>query len=73
MLDLKNKTIVITGAASGNGYGIAEYCLNFFNRVIIIDKQEELLNKAFNNFSKKKKVLLNHFVVISATIRKESR
>ena len=52
MIDLKGYTILITGAASGNGYGISSFCSDYFSKLILVDKNEEALNKAKENLYK---------------------
>lgn len=45
MKDLLNYTILITGGASGNGLGIAKYCLDFFKEIILVDKNKDKLSQ----------------------------
>ncbi len=45
MNSFKNKVAVITGAASGIGSGIAEYCLSEGMRLVLADIEEEALLK----------------------------
>ena len=46
MRDLKKYSIVITGAATGNGYEIAKVCSQYFSKLILIDKDKNELQKA---------------------------
>tara|TARA_Y100001933_G_C18834689_1_gene494959 strand:+ start:96 stop:866 length:771 start_codon:yes stop_codon:yes gene_type:complete len=57
MNDLKQYTILITGAASGNGYGIAKFCTDYFSRLILVDKDKVGLEKAKDEFYKNNKDL----------------
>ena len=52
MNDLKQYTILITGAASGNGFGIAKFCTDYFSKLILVDKDKAGLEKAKNDFYK---------------------
>ena len=80
MNDLKKYTILITGASSGNGYGIAEFCSNYFSRLILVDKDKAGLKKAKEkiNETKENKNLtietitcdLSHFSEINLLIKK---
>ena len=61
MNDLKKYTILITGAASGNGYGIAKFCTDYFSKLILIDKDKAGLEKAkddANNANEAKSMFL---------------
>ena len=55
MNDLNNYTILITGASSGNGYGIAKFCATYFAKLILVDKDKNGLDKAKQDFSQIKK------------------
>jgi NAD(P)-dependent dehydrogenase (short-subunit alcohol dehydrogenase family) len=49
MKDFKGKVAVITGAASGIGYGLAERCAKEGMKVVLSDVEEGALRKAENN------------------------
>jgi len=54
MNDLSKYTVLITGAASGNGFGIASYCMNYFMNLILVDKDRNgLLNAKSKLLSQK--------------------
>ncbi len=48
MKDFEGKTAVVTGAASGIGYGLAEKLAQEKMQVVLADVEEEALNKAVN-------------------------
>lgn len=54
MKDLKDFTILITGGASGNGFGIAQVCIEYFKTIVLVDLDEKNLDIA------KKKLLEGH-------------
>ncbi|MFX1393209.1 MAG: SDR family NAD(P)-dependent oxidoreductase, partial [Promethearchaeota archaeon] len=45
MKDFKDKTAVITGAASGIGYGIAKICVQEGMKVVLADIEVKALKK----------------------------
>jgi NAD(P)-dependent dehydrogenase (short-subunit alcohol dehydrogenase family) len=49
MKDFKDKVAVVTGAASGIGYGLAERCAKEGMKVVLADIEEDALAKAENN------------------------
>ena len=53
MKDLKDHTILITGAANGNGFGISEVCCEYFRNLILVDIDKDGLRKAKNKLSMK--------------------
>ncbi|HIA42654.1 MAG TPA: SDR family NAD(P)-dependent oxidoreductase, partial [Gammaproteobacteria bacterium] len=46
MKDFEGKTAVVTGAASGIGYGLAERLAQEKMQVVLADVEEEALDKA---------------------------
>ena len=48
MKDLKDYTLLITGAAGGNGFGIASICINYFKKIILIDRDEITLDRSIS-------------------------
>jgi NAD(P)-dependent dehydrogenase (short-subunit alcohol dehydrogenase family) len=53
MKEFKEKIAVITGAASGIGYGLAERCAKEGMKVVLAGINEDTLQKAENNIKKK--------------------
>lgn len=51
MKELKGKTAVITGAASGIGRGIAERCIKEKMRVVLADVEQNSLQKTFHELN----------------------
>ncbi len=49
MKDLANYTILITGGASGNGYGLVKYCGQYFKKIIVVDKDKDKLSELTTN------------------------
>ncbi len=58
MKDFKDKVAVITGAASGIGFGIAEHCVKEGMKVVLSDVEEAALNQAEKSLKSEKTSVL---------------
>ncbi len=54
MKEFKNKVVVITGAASGIGRGLAEKCAQREMKIVLADIEEDALNRAESEMRAKK-------------------
>jgi len=64
-IDLKNKNAVITGAAQGFGYAIAQRFASSGANLILLDKDESELNKAKEKDEIKKNIIQSYVVDIT--------
>ncbi len=74
MNDLKEYTLLITGSATGNGFGIAKYCCKYFKKIILVDKDNANLLLAKDFLLTKVKGSISEIIIFQSDLSKiESR